>query len=191
MNEYELCTRILSPRLCPKNQGRLEERKLKKIHTATIVKEAVDAWTLYRYDQDEAPERFFPFFNNTRGENGSPEDLLKFCDYFVLVSKKGKLFVLLVEMKSGKTGDAGKQLEASKDFVLFVFKTAERIASANGYDIVDFKNVRIRKIILKPLLKQATNTAKSKNKKTDKKIDWDADIVSLTSQTLPLHRLCK
>ena len=88
MNEYELCTRILSPRLCPKNQYWLEERKLKKVHKAQVVEDAVDAWTLYRYDQDDDPDHFFPFFNNSRGENGTPDDLLKFCDYIVLVSKK-------------------------------------------------------------------------------------------------------
>ena len=191
MNEYELCARIFSPRLRPANQLRLEESKLKKKHTATIVMDGVDAWTLYRYDQDEDPDHFFPFFNNTRGENGSPEDLLKFCDYIVLVSKKDKLFVLLVEMKSGKPGDAGKQLEASKCFIQFVLKTANRIALTNGYENVDFTRVRIRKIVLKPQHKPATNIAKSKNKTPNQRIDWDADIVSLPSLTLPLYRFCK
>ncbi len=189
MNEYEFCTRILSPRLCPKNQNRLEEKKLAKakIHSAAIVKDAVDAWTLYRYDQDEDPEHFFPFFNNSRGENGAPVDLLKFCDYIVLVSKNRKMFVLLVEMKSGKTGDAGKQLEASYTFMQYVLRTAERIASANDYRDVDFSNVRIRKIVLKPQQKSGTNIAKS----LDNRIDWDGDIVTLPSLTLPLSRFCK
>ena len=187
MNEYDLCIRILSPHLQPANQNLLLEKKTKKPHKAYVVGTGVEHWTLYRYDQDEDPTRFFPFFNNTRGDNGSPVDLLKFCDYIVLVSKKNNLYVLLVEMKSGKAGDANKQLEASKTFIHFILETAERIAPANNYGNVNARNVCIRKILLKPQQKPGTNIAKSKNSR----IDLNADIITLPSLTLPLNKLTK
>jgi hypothetical protein len=187
MNEYELCNRILSPNLKPQNQALLIEQKLERPHKAYIVDSGKGHWTLYRYDQDEDPKLFLPFFNNTRDENKSPRDLLKFCDYFVLVEKNDKLFILLIEMKSGRTKDAIKQLEASKTFMHYILKTAERIAPANDYREIDISKVCIRKIILKPQLKPTTNKAKSE----DSQIDLKTDVITLSSQTLPLVQLCK
>ncbi len=52
---------------------------------------------------------------------------------------------------------------------------------------MDFREIRIRKVVLKPMQKSGTNIVKSK----DKCVDWDAEVVTLSSQTLPLSRLCK
>ena len=193
MKEYDLCTRILSSRLLAKDQSRLVENKLKKAHTATIVDDAVDAWCVYRYDQDEDSEHFFPFFNNTKDDNANPAaptpvDLLKFCDYIVLVEKSTKLYVLLIEMKSGNNGDADKQLRASEMFMRFVLDTAQRIGPANGYKELDIRNnVCFRKVILKRGNKPGTNKRKSNINQPD----WKAEIITLPSQTVPLFLLCK
>ncbi len=187
MNEYDLCTHILSPKLCSCHQMQLIESKPKKPHKASIVRDKVARWTLYRYDQENDPNSFFPFFNNTSGERTSPKDLLKFCDYIVFVEKNDRLFILLVEMKSGETGDARKQLEASETFIHFILKTAERIASVNGYREVNIGDVCIRKIILKPQPKPVTNKSKS----VGTQIDLRADVITFHSQTLPLFQFCK
>lgn len=192
MREYELCTRILSSRLMPKDQGRLVESKLRKVHTADVVATAVDAWCVYRYDQEEDPGRFFPFFNNAKddkaGQAAAPADLLKFCDYIILVEKSNRLYVLLIEMKSGGSGDADKQLRASEMFMRFVLDTAQRIGPANGYRELDIRNnVCFRKVILKREFKPGTNKRRSGNNQPD----WKAETIRLSSQTVPLLRLCK
>lgn len=192
MKEYELCTRILSSRLLSKDQGRLVESKLKKVHTADVVSTAVDAWRVYRYDQEEDHEHFFPFFNNAKedkvGHAAAPTDLLKFCDYIVLVEKSSKLYILLIEMKSGGSGDADKQLRASEMFMRFVLDTALRIGPANGYRELDIRNnVCFRKVILKREFKPGTNKRRSGNNQPD----WKAEIIKLSSQTVPLLRLCR
>lgn len=192
MKEYELCTHILSSRLLPKDQDHLVENKLKRAHTATVVGETVDAWRVYRYDQDEDPEHFFPFFNNTKGDKTNsaattPVDLLKFCDYIVLVEKSNKLYVLLIEMKTGNNGDADKQLRASEMFMRFVLDTAQRIGPANGYKELDIRNnVCFRKVILKRENKPGTNKRRSGNNQPN----WKEEIIKLHSQTVPLLRLC-
>lgn len=62
MNEYDLYTRILAPRLRPSNQELLiEEKHLRKPHKCTVISDAVDEYSLYRYDCDEEKGCFLPF----------------------------------------------------------------------------------------------------------------------------------
>lgn len=193
MSEYELYTRILAPRLKPANQNQLIERIGTKIHQVDIVPDKRTVYTLYRYDQKEQGELFFPFFNNTHdGERGratcpTPKELLKFCDYILLAERSRVLYVLLIELKSGDNGEAYKQLNASETFMEYVKRTAIRIAAPNGYE--NFKsNVKVRKIVLKPAPtnRPMTNLAKSK----EHQIDLDG-LIYFYSDRLPLYQFCK
>ena len=171
MKEYELYTSLLAPNLKPQNQFFLVESKNK--HKAEIIANKI-THSLYRYDQEEQKDQFLPFFNHSH----ILKDLLKFCDYILLAEKNDKLYVLLIEMKSGSNTDAPKQLEATD--------TADRISSANGY-VFDRKKIATRKIILKPpIAKLQTNIKKSRGR-----IDWSAQSFTCESYFLPLSEICK
>ena len=195
MSEYELYNRILAPWLVTENQSILIEKTERKIHKADIVPDKKTAYTLYRYDQKEHGELFFPFFNNTHdGDFGQAEcpvpiDLLKFCDYILLAEKNYVLFVLLLELKSGNNGDAYKQLDASETFMEYIKNTAVRISEANGYLDFDPKRVKVRKIVLKPAphTRPLTNTAKS----NAPQVDLNASPIYYSSDTMPLGLFCK
>jgi len=195
MSEYELYTRILAPRLQPKNQTVLLEETENGVHKADIVPCKKIVYTLYRYDQKEQGPLFFPFFNNTHeGENGpvkcsAPDGLLKFCDYILLAEKNKILYVLLLEMKSGGNGDAYKQLDSSAVFMEYVKNTAVRISVANDYLNFTARNVKVRKVVLKPTpkVRPLTNTAKSKTQN----IDLNASPIYFPSDTLPLLKFRK
>lgn len=196
MSEYELYTRILAPWLKPDNQDILIEKTRKTDHTAKVVPDKKTSHTLYRYDQKEQKEKFFPFFNNTHdGEDGkaeipTPQDLLKFCDYILLAERNNVLYVLLLELKSGaNNGDACKQLDATEVFMEFVKNTAKRISEANDYLDFDTKNIKVRKIVLKPATKPKplTNLAKS----TASQVDVNNSPIYYSSDILPLNLFCK
>ncbi len=179
MKEYELYTSLLAPNLKPQNQFFLVESKNK--HKAEIIANKI-THSLYRYDQEEQKDQFLPFFNHSH----ILKDLLKFCDYILLAEKNDKLYVLLIEMKSGSNTDAPKQLEATDTFMRYIQDTADRISSANGY-VFDRKKIATRKIILKPpIAKLQTNIKKSRGR-----IDWSAQSFTCESYFLPLSEICK
>lgn len=194
MYEYDLITRILAPWLKPTNQAVLIENTEKGTHKADIVSDKKTAYTLYRYDQGEHGQLFFPFFNNTHdGERGeadcpTPKELLKFCDYILLAEKNHVLYVLLLELKSGLNGDAYKQLDASATFMEYVKHTAVRISVVNGYSSFNTQNIKIKQIILKPQPKVRPCTQKAK---TFSNWDLDASPICINSDTLPLYKFCK
>lgn len=195
MSEYELYTRILAPWLRPETQSVLIEKTEKKDHVATIEPDHKTVYTLYRYDQKEQGEAFFPFFNNTHdGEHGkaelpTPDYLLKFCDYILLAERRDTLYVLLIEMKSGSNGDAVIQLDASATFMDYVKSTALRIADANGYENFDADSIIVRKIVLKPApnARPMTNQAKSKVPQ----VDCNDPVIYFQSNILPLYMFCR
>lgn len=195
MSEYELYNRIFAPKLKHEMQSALIEKMEKKTHWAEIVSDKKTTYTVYRYDQKEQGELFFPFFNNTHnGEHGAaecpaPEDLLKFCDYILLAERKGVLYVLLIEMKSGANGDAGKQLDATETFMEFIKASAARVSEANGYAHFDADNVKIRKIVLKPAPKARPMTNVSKSKQND--VDVNASPIYFQRDQLPLYLFCR
>lgn len=195
MSEYELYTRILAPQLKPDNQSVLIEKMEKKNHVATIEPDRKTVYTLYRYDQKEHGETFFPFFNNThdgvhgKAELPTPEDLLKFSDYILLAERKETLYVLLIEMKSGSNGDAVIQLDASSTFMDYVKNTALRIAEANGYENFDADSIIVRRIVLKPApnARPMTNMAKSKMLQ----MVCNDSVIYFQSNILPLYMFCR
>ena len=189
MNEYELYTRILAPRLIRNNQKELVESE--RDHKVTIIDKGI-VYTLYRYDMNEEKERFLPFFNNTNEDKGKAVKyptlvgLRKFCDYILLAERKDKLFVVLIEMKSGDAEGAEVQLEATACFMEYVKKTAERIKDKNGYRNFSSANIVIKKAILKPgRTRPGTNKAKSFP------VDFRVDVVRMSSDTFPLYQFCR
>lgn len=195
MSEYELYTRILAPWLKPTNQAVLIENTEKGTHKADIVSDKKTAYTLYRYDQGEHGQLFFPFFNNTHdGERGeadcpTPKELLKFCDYILLAEKNHVLYVLLLELKSGLNGDAYKQLDASATFMEYVKQTAVRISVVNDYPNFDTNKVKIRKIVLKPAPKSRPMTSVAKSRASQ--VDMNGSPINYLSDTLPLYLFCQ
>lgn len=195
MSEYEIYTRILAPRLRPTPQSVLIEKTEKKDHIATIEPDRKIIYTLYRYDQKEQKELFFPFFNNThdgehdKAELPTLESLLQFCDYILLAEKNGTLYVLLIEMKSGSNGDAVVQLDASATFMDYVKNTALRIAKLNDYKNFDPDSIIVRKIVLKPAPNTRPTTNLSKSKVPQ--VDCNEPIIYFQSDILPLYMFCR
>ena len=192
MVEYELFTRMLSWDFLSPDQHEMEEPK--QAHTCTVIDKGVDHYKAYRYDLEERD--FLPFFNKqhddeARGivvENPTPTGLLKFCDYILLAAINEKLYVILVEMKSGTNVGASLQLAASKTFIDYVKASAERIKTMCGYEDYDARNIIIRKVLLKPAPKTRPTTNVGKR---NSQIDWGADPIVLNSQLFPLLKVCE
>lgn len=194
MIEYELFTRMLSRAFLAPDQQMMEEPKQAGTHTCSIVDKGVDFFKAYRYDLDEFD--FLPFFNKEhddeeRGivaENPTPTGLLKFCDYILLATVNDKLYVILVEMKSGNNARANQQLAASKTFIDYIKASAERIKTLCGCDDFDSRNIIIRKVLLKPAptIRPTTNIGKRNSQ-----IDWGSDPIVLNSQLFPLLKVCE
>lgn len=195
MKEYELFTRMLSQDFLSPDQFMMEEPKQAGAHTCTIINTGVEHFMAYRYDLEERD--FLPFFNKDyndedRGvvvENPTPSGLLKFCDYILLATISEKLYVILVEMKSGTNAGARLQLAASETFIDYVKASAERIKSMCGYGDFDTRNIILRKVLLKPgpKARPTTNVGKRRNAQ----IDWGADPIELWQQVFPLRKVCE
>ena len=194
MIEYELFTRMLSWDFLSPNQYMMEEPKQAGAHTCIIVDKGVDQFKAYRYDLDVRD--FLPFFNKehddeARGyvaENPTPSGLLKFCDYILLAAVDEKLYVILVEMKSGGNDGANLQLAASKTFIDYVKASAERIKTLCGYDDFDAGNIILRKVLLKPAPKPRPTTNIGRR---NTQIDWGADPIVMPIQVFPLLKVCE
>lgn len=189
MEEFELYTRILAPRFQAESQNYLIEKKCAKPQKASIIDTAVDHYVIYRFDMDT--ENFLPCFNNTHASKGktveypTPKGLLSFCDYIILAVIDNKLYVVLVEMKSGESNAASVQLDASATFMEYVKQTALRIKDNNGYKDFNAQNIIVRKLKLRPAPKSrpATNVAKGN-------IGLKQNPMSYAGNSLPLARIC-
>lgn len=194
MIEYELFTKMLSWDFLSTDQHKMEEPKQAGAHTCSIVDKGVDLYKAYRYDFEERD--FLPFFNKEyndeeRGivtENPTPTGLLKFCDYIILAAVNEKLYIVLVEMKSGTNAGANLQLDASKAFIDYVKASAERIKALCGYEDFNSRNIIIRKVLLKPAPKPRPITNIGKGKSL---IDWGANPIVLKQQVFPLLQVCE
>ncbi len=194
MIEYELFTRMLSWNFLSTNQQIMEEPKRAGAHTCTIVDKGVDSYKAYRYDLEKY--NFLPFFNNAHddeakgivAENPTPTGLLKFCDYILLAAVNEKLYVILVEMKSGINTGAKQQLAASESFIDYVKASAERIKTMCGCEDYDARHIVLRKVLLKPVpkIRPTTNIGRRNSQ-----IDWSADPIVVPSQLFPLLKVCK
>lgn len=186
MGEFELYCRILSDDFKCKDQTVLYERKSGQ--RATIEGKGIDKYELYRFDAEEGKD-FLPFFNNRHNRAGEAlEKLRAFCDYIILVSCKGNLYIMLVEMKSGKE-NASQQLVASHVFMEYVKNSALRIKDVNHYHSFDVNNIKEKQLLLKkgPKIKNRPTTQPAKNTA----IDWDAVPIILREERLPLRKICR
>ncbi len=194
MVEYDLFTRILSRDFLSSDQHKMEEPKRAGVHTCVILDTGIDHYKAYRYDLEE--RNFLPFFNNKhnderRGieaENPTPIGLLKFCDYILLAAVSDKLYVILVEMKSGNNAGANQQLDASRTFIDYVKASAERIKALCGCNDFKSKNIILRKVLLKPAPKTRPATNIRKN---NYQIDFGAEPIIVKSQVFPLRKVCE
>ena len=194
MVEYNLFTRILSEDFMIPDQHRMEEPKQAGTHICTIVDKGVDSFKAYRYDLEERD--FLPFFNKDHDDeergyhsvSPSPSGLLKFCDYILLASTNEKLYIILVEMKSGGNADANQQLAASKTFIDYIKASAERIKTMWGCDDFDSRKIILRKVLLKPAPKPRPTTNIGRR---NSQIDWSADPIVLNSHLFPLLKVCE
>lgn len=194
MIEYELLNRMLSGDFLSTNQQMMEEPKQNGAHTCDIVEKGIDHFKVYRYDLDKCD--FLPFFNKDHDDektgyvspNPTPAGLLKFCDYILLADVNNKLYIILVEMKSGGNAGANQQLAASKAFIDYIKASAERIKTMCGCDDFDSKKIILRKVLLKPAPKTRSIT---NIKKWNSQIDWGADPIVLTQSWFPLLQVCE
>lgn len=87
------------------------------------------------------PKGLFPFFNRGTGL------VTSFCDYIIFTEKGGNLFILLIELKSGRD-NVTKQLEAGKCFAEYVVSTLNRVYNQNINP--EIRKISIRKRNIKP-----------------------------------------
>lgn len=163
MREFELYTRILSPAFLADDPTCMEE--VKAGHKVTLITQKIDDYRLYRFDIDSSDADFLCFFNKNHSDNSSvrvPKNLRKFCDYVLLAQKKDKLFIFIIELKSGSREGAKVQLMATELFMDYIKATAERIKGANGYDQFDAANIKTKKVVCGPH-KTGSNPFKDKN----------------------------
>ena len=99
------------------------------VQSCPIDKGGIDSYLVMRIDPNRNDP--FPYFNN-----GAPYHLKCICDYIVFINVDAKIYVMLMELKSG-SGTALTQLENSECFWNFLQKSAER----KGIDISNVAGV--------------------------------------------------
>lgn len=93
-----------------------------------IVKKTNIDYKLYRFESQD-----FPFFKEVKG-------LKKMCDFVLFAEEDNHLHIFLIELKLSPDS-AKKQLDAAKEFALFLIKSSNRIGKEiNNYSI---KKIRI------------------------------------------------
>lgn len=175
MNEYELYTRILNPCFKVGCQTILKEEKQPK-HKVSITSRGVDAYTLYRFDEEARD--FLPFFS------ANLDGLRRFCDYVLLANIQAKLYVVLIELKSGQATGAGEQLEASTTFMDYIQASAERVKGKVDFQAFDKRNIKVRRIILKYVPSVRPNTKQKPYKTTE-------DPIVVKANTLSIRSICQ
>ena len=133
MREFELYTRILNPTFVPANQTCMEE--VKADHSVKLITRGISEYRLYRFDLDSSDADFLCFFNKNHSAGSGVQglkDLRCFCDYVLLAQKSDKLYVFIIELKSGKTEGAVEQLRATELFMDYIKETAEFVRTTEG-----------------------------------------------------------
>ena len=177
-----LYNRILSPQFMCGDNGTLEEKKNR--HKVSILSRCIDNYTLYRFDNEE--QEFMPFFNKNHKDKGGLDGLRRFCDYILLAERNNKLYVFLIELKSGNHKDAGKQLDAAEVFMDYIRRTAERIKFTNGFTSFDSSNIRTAKVLVCGIQGAKPKTKKSR----DESVEKVEGRINLKLNCFPIRRLC-
>lgn len=189
MEEFSLYTRILAPHYQANNQEILIEEK--ENHKAVLVHKGIEAYMLYRFDVDSDEVDFLPFFNRTDSDADffpGLSGLRKFCDYILLALKKGKTFVLLIEMKSGNPHGAEMQLNAAETFMEFIRMSAERVKDNNNYSDFDSNNVVVKRIVVKYVPKNRPTTNISLSKRLF--LERENNHLVLRDDVFPMQKIC-
>lgn len=91
--------------------------------------------------RNDFPKGLFPFFNRGTGK------VTSFCDYIIFTEKAGSLYILLIELKTGKD-NVTKQLEAGRCFAEYVISTLNRVYNLNVTP--EIRKISIRKSNITP-----------------------------------------
>lgn len=146
MSKLNLINTILDDFFKEEKISKLQERKVNM--AVDFIGDNVK-YLSFSFDKDlpksEFPKGLFPFFN--RGE----AKVCSFCDYLIFSEIKGQIFVLLIELKMGKS-DVTKQLAAGKCFAEYVISTVNRVF--NQKINPEIRQISIREIYRKPKQKQ-------------------------------------
>ncbi|MBR6041127.1 MAG: hypothetical protein IKP37_00610 [Paludibacteraceae bacterium] len=187
MREFELYTRILNPTFESASQTCMEE--VKADHSVKLITRGISEYRLYRFDLDSSDADFLCFFNKNHSAGSGVQglkDLRCFCDYVLLAQKNDKLYVFIIELKSGKTEGAVEQLRATELFMDYIKETAERIKEVNSYGQFDAKNIITKKVVLKGngrAFKPGSNPNKGQN------IDWKTNLLYLNNNQFPILKI--
>lgn len=191
MNEYNLYYRVFDQSFHAQEQDRMIETKCENPHVVRIDNKGVDNFLLLRFDQEE--QAFLPFFNRAHDathvemQKRALRGISEFCDYILLVEKNTRLYVILVEMKSGKADGAISQLDASELFMKYIQGCAMRVANFNDYPDVDERNIIIRRVVLKGGIKHRPKTQAGK----ESRFVWENNPVYWKESIFPIAKVCK
>lgn len=181
MSCYSLISRMLSDKFLVKD-NRMEEKGTQTVTICNKNGQRVHDYSLYRFDSSKSD--FLPFFNNSRQ---APSRLRSFCDYILSVEFRGKHFLLLIELKSGKSTEAQYQLEAAECFVNYIITSAKRIKDFNDEALSDFDSVIVKKITVKKGIVRPTTKP---NQQTDIQL-VDNDRIIYRTDKFDLERICR
>ena len=103
-------------------KGKMEEKKIKM---SLSISDHGRQYLLYSFD------KVVRFANNTKAADLQPyfktnAGVKSMCDYFLFCWERGKLYVLLIELKQG-ANNVTHQLLAGKLFALYIISTLNRV----------------------------------------------------------------
>lgn len=126
-----------------------DSHKEQRVSISNRIK-SISGMKLYCFNKEETSgENRFPFFNqNNNDPFKAPKELNSFCDYILLFQYNQVPYIFLLELKRGTKEGAEVQLNASREFVMFLLRTADRIKVCNDVDF-DQRIFKIRRIIIK------------------------------------------
>ncbi|MDR1810594.1 MAG: hypothetical protein LBR34_09390 [Prevotella sp.] len=158
MSQLDNIKKVIADKFIALDQKKLLEDKVPDgshsiIMERNILSEKGIDYVLYRFDPDKDGD-IFPFFERTTG-------LKMICDYILIVEIKEKIYCLLIELKSGISSYAKKQLEASSIFMNYILNSAERIGCK-------IENHQIRKIRISGIKSKGKRATKPKELEYDK-----------------------
>jgi hypothetical protein len=185
MNELNFIKQILNSAFIVANQDSMEEEKAARQPSVHVHYYGIEDHALYRFDLDRMD--FLPFFNQAHepglpAHQRAPEGLRKFCDYILLAAYRQRLYILLIELKSGTTEGARQQLEAGNLFMEYIKGSAQRIYKKNHVDF-DVHKVEIRKVLITPRQRPMTNVRKGR-------VDQEGDVWLCAGTTFRVQHYC-
>ncbi len=146
-------------------------------------KEAIFEYTsgeclAYKFDKRDSNHRMieiFPFFANVT-------NVKKMCDYLIFYENaKGKLFVILCNLKSDLAGTNAEQIKAAELFADFICNTARRISGQN------FAYEKVKVYYRSRNLKRRGTNARNARPNSEHHFTSNSKIMEVCK----LHKICK